>query len=341
VAVSLDPAVSLEPSGKLRGVLVDGLEPYAATVTTGAVSVPDPPDRPLFDDALYPQEAEYSAVNPNVLRPGGVRVCAGTVHYRDDAPPWCATAATKATVPCAVPYEWGCGDVTIDTHGLFSWVADGHALRVHAAPSAAGYVATASAAIVALILVDTLGPPLAPAWAAREVASITVAVSIMGGFNWAFVIVTAVSFGLAVGGARPKLVAASLRAALVITVAECLTDYNIDATAVSLARVIAAAAVAIAAGARGTVWSLPWAVVRGVLPVVVESVAIDPSRTGDLWLIAVVITGTAFFVGLWVSPAGAWRQTFLPPEPAPPPYVEYYYPAGAGSSGAGSAGGYI
>lgn len=328
MAVSLDPAVALEPSGKLRGVLVDGVEPYAATVTTGAVSVPDPPDRPLFDDALYPQEAEYAAVNPNVLRPGGVRVCAGTVHYRDDAPPWCTTAATKATVPCAVPYEWGCGDVSIDTHGLYSWVADGHALRVHSAPSAAGYVVTASAAIVALILVDTLAPPLAPAWAAREVASITVAVSVMGGFNWAFVIVTAVSFGFAVGGAHRKLVAASLRAALVITVAECLTDYNIDATAVSLARVIAAAAVSMAAGARGTLWSLPWALVRGVLPVVVESVAIDPSRTGDLWLISVVITGTAFFVGFWVAPAGSWRAHLLPPAaaPPPPPYVELYYP---------------
>ena len=338
MAVSLDPVVALEPSGKLRGVLVDGAEPYADTITTGAVSVPDPPDRPLFDGALYPQEADYPAVNPNVLRPGGVRVCAGTVHYRDDAPPWCATAATEATVPCAVPYQWGCDGVAIDAQGLFSWVADGHALRVHAAPSAAGYVVTASAAIVALILVDTLGPPTAPAWAAREVASIALAVSVMGGFNWAFVIVTAVPFGLAVGGAHHKLVAASLRAALVITVAECLTDYNIDATAVSLARVIAAAAVAMAAGARGTLWALPWALVRGVLPVVVESVAIDPSRTGDLWLISAVITGTAFFVGFWVAPDNAWRRHLLPSDPAPPPYVEYYYPADATP---GIAGGYI
>lgn len=316
----------LEPSGRVRGVLVDGQEPYAFTVTSGTVAVPTNLGRPLHAAAEYSDDTiTQPVVNPNVLRPGGVTVCAGTIYYDTDPPPWCATAPVQSSTLCVAPYTWGCGAEAIDTNGLYTWVGDGYVLRNHRPPSATAYVVTATAAMVALIVVDLVVETTQYPWLPREVSLLTVSVAIMSGLNWSFVAVTSVALGVALVKGHPRLIGTALRPALVVTVAECLTDYNIDATAVGISRVIAAVAVAVAAGARGSVWALPWAVVRGVYPVVIITYVLDPDSPADAWLVASVIVALAFLIGFMASPAGAWRKYLGLPAVRAPVYASPVY----------------
>lgn len=310
----------LEPSGRVRGVLVDGQEPFAFTATSGTVAVPGNLGRPLHAAAEYRDETiTQPVVNPNVLRPGGVTVCAGTIYYDTAPPPWCESAPVESSTLCAAPYTWGCGTETITTNGLYTWAGGGFVLRTHRPPSATAYVITATAAMVALIVVDLVVTSTRYPWLAREVSLLTVSVAIMSGLNWTFVAVASVALGITLSGASPRLVGTALRPALVITVAECLTDYNIDATAVGISRVIAAVAVSVAAGARGSVWTLPWAVVRGVYPIVVTTYTLSPDSPIDEWLVASVIVALAFLIGFMASPAGAWRKYLGLPAAAPQP----------------------
>jgi hypothetical protein len=264
-------------------------------------------------------------VNPNVLRPGGVTVCAGTIYYDTGPPPWCETAPVESSTLCAVPYMWGCGDDAISTNGLYTWAGDGFVLRMHRPPSATAYVVTATAAMVALVVVDLVVGSTRYPWLSREVSLLTVSVAVVGSLNWSFVVVSSVALGVTLAKASPRLIATALRPALVVTVAECLTDYNIDATAVGISRVIAAVAVAVAAGARGSVWTVPWAVVRGVHPVVVTTYVLDPASPADAWLVATVIVLLAFLIGFLASPAGAWRYYLALPAPRPTLPAGYTY----------------
>jgi hypothetical protein len=295
-------------SGKVLGIQVNGNTPYLHTVTSGPVGVPTTLNRSLFSPALYLVETNENLVNPNVLKDNGVRVCAGTIYYDRNPPAWCDTADVKDTVFCPVAYEWGCQKTPIDIHGIYSWVAHGYGLRVYEDPSSVGYVFTATAAMVCLIIVDYIPSKHSFSWAPKEVASVALAVSLMMSFNWSFIIVASVAFGVAISNKSKQLIVTSLRASLVITVSECLLDYNIDSTAVGLSRVIAAAVVSIGAGARGSLWSLPWAVVRGVYPTIEESYTIHMTRKWEMWTISALIVTGAFLIGLASSAPGQWRR---------------------------------
>ncbi len=304
--------IRLDVSGKVSGVQVNGVEPYAFTFTSGAVGVITNPQTPLNELALYPSdEPKPATVNPNVLFAGGVSLCSGGIYARSDSPQWCRNANVKRAAFCKIPYAWGCDTISIDTHGLFSWEENGRILLEYDPPVAIGYVVTATAAIVALILVDAFPMYTDYKWVPREVALLTVAVSVMSNFNWSFIIVAGISAGVTVAGARANLLKSSLRAALVVTIAESLTEYNIDATAVGLARVVAAVAVLIGAGARGSVWAFPWAIVRGIYPTVVGSQTLLDDRDAERWAVTTLIAIVCTFVGVAGSNARSWRENLF------------------------------
>ena len=272
--------VTFEPSGKLSGVLVDGVEPYVNDYTTADAKVitlaghSGLPNTAAVRDSSYPDKV----LNPAALG-RQVVVCQTQIYYRGDPPHWCRHAELVKAHACTDPFGVSCDTATIDRHGVWSWSDDGHWLFERKAPDNTAMAVTATIGVLVLAVAEAgagLGTGL-PAWVRYDAVGWSAATSILAGADWSAAIVHGAALGaaFALRDTDSPLVPKALATSVAVTVALSVPAGAVGAGAASLLNLVLAVVVAGFAGKRGALWALPWAYIHGVRPMVVQAAALD------------------------------------------------------------------
>lgn len=227
-----------------------------------------------------------------------VAVCAGDI-YADTVPPlWCRYAAAQQTVECVDgPWCAAAGAVAIDSVGIYGWSADGTELIAHVAPDPAPAAIAASAAAVALVILESaVAGSAAPRWLITDAAWYAGSAGVAAGCDPR----EAVVYGVAITAAwcAPQRQAADAAAAAVsIALGTGLPVWVLGQGPAALIELVVALTAAAVAGRRGGLWVLPWAAAV-TERMVLASAAVGVRRYGHVSATAWLIVISAATIGL-------------------------------------------
>ena len=276
--------VSYNADGRLGGVLVGGDEPFLfestsnvstyPLITVGGVSG-------IQNDAAYRIDTvnvNVRTLNPDVLGPH-VHICQTEIYYDGDIPRWCAYANHDETFECANPFDTECDGGKVDRLHVWSWSDDGMYLYKRLPPDDTALAITASVGILLLAVAEAgaeHGATL-PQWALYDAVGWSVGTSLLAGGDWTACLVHGVAIGstIAFRNQQSPLAAKALATSIAVTVSLAVPTGAIGAGATSLLRLVIAIIIAGFAGKRGALWALPFAYKHGLLPLVLQSAALD------------------------------------------------------------------
>lgn len=266
--------LTLEASGALSGVLVDGKSVRIGDLTTPGTVV-------AFDGTSVANRLAYRQGNPDdrTFNPAvlgeSVVVCMDQIWFRERAPDWCRFAGFVAAGRCLQPFSTVCGPVQVSYSAVFSWSDDGAVLFHRRGSDGASGVISSTVALLILTIAES--SPAMPAWALVDASGWATGAGILLGLGWPGGVALGTVFGICarVGYTNPRIASRALAGAALIIVAAAVPSAEIGGGPTTLLTVLAGLILCATAGQSGAVWLVPWAVVNGIGPLVWQSGAFD------------------------------------------------------------------
>ena len=293
--------VTLESDNSLSGVLINGSKPRLFGQTTPGHIVTAAGTVGVGNEAAFRAStlsfADYGALlNPAVLGKEVV-VCQTQIYFNGNVPRWCSSAGLDEEYTCSKPF---CVD-EITRNAVWSWSTDGTRLYKRSPPDASTLAFTATISLMALAVLEagsTQGRML-PGWVQSDALGWSVFTGIVVGGDWSVCIVHGAAIGasLALRNTGSILPTKALATSMAVTVAMLIPANAVGAGAFSLLQLALAVIIATLSGKRGALWALPWCYQHGLLPLVVQSAALDLREAWVKHVVAALLTGSLTLLG--------------------------------------------
>lgn len=304
--------VTITKDYDVDGVLINGSTPKLSSLTSRGVCFA-PNGRVDFDNAttLFADDSEPIQLNVAALG-RSVVVCRGDVYFAGGTPAWCVHAETVTVYSCQTPFDVQCEGAVVDTKHVWSWSTDGYAL-LQRKPHDMSVTGAITTTIAVLLLSVVEAGVTVPAWVALDAACWAAMAAAVGGAPLSSTVISGVAVAVALAQRKTNgasLAATAVAPALAVVVSVSVPFYDIGAKPSTTLIAFTGVASAVAAGARGSLWVLPWVYQVVMFPLVEQSAAVDAREWWAVPSVAVLATASVAMLGLVAADARGDRSYY-------------------------------